>query len=121
MRINLAAFSERVLFVIAVVSSLVLFVSCFTLVKTQYEVRMLTVEKERAERVRHALLDEASQLALDQSRAALPKYVTERAAALGYVNADVSNTVMIEVPADEIRQIRLEVNKCCFALWTCCK
>lgn len=111
MRLNLTQLSDRVLKLVALISGIVLFVSCFELVRMQYEVRMLTAEKERAERVRHALLDEASQLALDLSKAALPKYVIERAGELGFVNADVTNTVMIQVPASQLGHIRLEVRK----------
>ncbi len=111
MKFNMARFSDRILSCVAVVSALVLLTSCFELVKTQYQVRMLTAEKERAERVRHALLDEASQLALDLSKAALPKSVIERASELGYVNADVTNTVMIQVAADKFGKISLEVRK----------
>lgn len=111
MRFSLTQISDRVLTVVAVASGVVLLLSCFALVRMQYDVRTLTAEKERAERVRHALTDEASQLALDLSKAALPKYVIERAGALGYVNADVTNTVMIQVPASKLSHIRLEVHK----------
>ena len=111
MRFSLTQISDRVLTGVTLVSGVVLLINCFELVRMQYEVRMLTAEKERAERVRHALLDEASQLALDLSKAALPKYVIERAGALGYVNADVTNTIMIQVPASRLGHIRLEVRK----------
>lgn len=110
-RFDLSRFSDRVLSFIAIASAIVLFISCFYLVQSQYKVRMLTAEKERVERVRHALLDESSQLALELSRAALPKYVISRANELGYVNADVKNTVMIQVPANQFGRIRLEVRK----------
>ncbi len=111
MKFDLSRFSDRVLSLVTLLSAIVLFVSSFYLVQTQYKVRLLTAEKERAERVRHALLDESSQLTLDLSRAALPRYVVSRATELGYVNADVRNTVMIQVPASQFGRIRLEVRK----------
>lgn len=111
MKIALAAVSERLLFLVAFVSALVLIASGFWLVSTAYNVRMLTAEKEQMEMQHHRLIDDATQLALDQSKAAMPKVVTERATELGFVRSGVMNTVMVEVDASELESSRLEVRK----------
>lgn len=113
MKASFYVFSERFLLFVALVSTAVLLLSGFYLVTTQYRVRMLVVEKERAEKVRHELMDAASQLALDRASAALPKNVMERAKAMGYVAASVSNAniVLIEVEKGAIEGNYLEVKK----------
>ena len=45
MRFSLTQISDRVLTVVAVASGVVLLLSCFALVRMQYDVRTLTAEK----------------------------------------------------------------------------
>ena len=76
MKKNALAFaSERFLFVMALISAVVLLLSGAALVTTQYRVRLLFVEIERANDVARRLSDDSSQLALDLSKAALPAAV----------------------------------------------
>ena len=69
---TLAFISERFLFVVALVSAIVLILSAGALVTTQYRVRLLFVEIERANDMARKLADDSSQLALDLSKAAQP-------------------------------------------------
>lgn len=90
---TLAFISERFLFVVALVSAIVLILSAGALVTTQYRVRLLFVEIERANDMARKLADDSSQLALDLSKAALPAAVSRRAGEMGFIAADVTNTV----------------------------
>lgn len=78
----------------------VLMGSSLAVVYTQYKARALFVEIERANDVTRRLSDDASQLALDLSRAALPSQVNERAVAMGFHNATVKNTIMLPIDSE---------------------
>lgn len=111
MRMRQSLLTDRFFAILGVVSAVVLIVSAFVLVTTQYTVRMLTFEKDRAEKVSQRLLDEKTQLRVDQSKAALPKIVIDHVKDLEYVEAGVHNTVMIEVPSRLLENNRMEVSK----------
>ena len=111
MKNALAFFSERLLFVMALISAVVLVLSAGALVTTQYRVRMLFVEIERANDVTRRLSDDSSQLALDLSKAALPAAVSHRARAMGFSPAGVTNTVLLEVVPMALIQGHMEVRK----------
>ena len=96
---TLAFISERFLFVVAIV----LILSAGALVTTQYRVRLLFVEIERA--------NDSSQLALDLSKAALPAAVSRRAGEMGFIAADVTNTVLFEVEPQVLLKEHMEVRK----------
>lgn len=107
----LAFLSERFLFVAAFFSAIVLIFSAGALVTTQYRVRLLFVEIERANDVARRLADDSSQLALDLSKAALPAAVSMRAGKMGFIAADVNNTVLFEVEPQVLLQEHMEVRK----------
>lgn len=111
MRLNIGRLSEPLLFAIAFASTIVLWVSACSLVWTQYRVRLLFVEIERAGEMGRRLADDSSQLAIDLSRAALPAAVNRRARAMGFAPADLSDTVLLEVAPEEMSQQHLEVHK----------
>ena len=108
---TLAFLSDRFLFAAAFISAIVLIVSAGTLVTTQYRVRLLFVEIERANDVGRRLADDSSQLALDLSKAALPAAVSRRAGEMGFIAADVSNTVLFEVEPQVLLKEHMEVRK----------
>lgn len=107
----LAVFSDRCLFAAAFISAIVLIVSAGALVTTQYRVRLLFVEIERANNDGRRLADDSSQLALDLSKAALPAAVSKRAGEMGFIAADVTNTVLFEVEPQVLFKEHLEVRK----------
>lgn len=107
----LAVFSDRCLFAAAFISAIVLIVSAGALVTTQYRVRLLFVEIERANNDGRRLADDSSQLALDLSKAALPAAVSKRAGDMGFIAADVNNTVLFEVEPQVLFKEHLEVRK----------
>ena len=111
MRLSLARFSEPLIALIGFISFVVLWVSACSLVWTQYRVRLLFAEIERAGEVSRRLADESSQLALDLSRDALPAAVNARARTMGYAPAELSDTVLIDVSPDEMTKRHLEVHK----------
>ena len=112
MRPHLLAFlSERFLFAAAFVSAVVLIVSAGALVTTQYRVRLLFVEIERANDAGRRLADDSSQLALDLAKAALPAAVSKRAGDMGFIAADASNTVLFEVEPQVLLKEHMEVRK----------
>ncbi len=111
MKNALAFFSERLLFVMALVSAVVLLLSAGALVTTQYRVRLLFVEIERANDLTRRLSDDSSQLALDLSKAALPAAVSRRAREMGFAPAGVNNTVLLEVAPMALIQGHMEVRK----------
>ena len=112
MRPHLLAFlSERFLFAAAFVSAVVLIVSAGALVTTQYRVRLLFVEIERANDAGRRHADDSSQLALDLSKAALPTAVSKRAGDMGFIAADASNTVLFEVEPQVLLKEHMEVRK----------
>ena len=111
MKGGVAFFCERVLFFAAIVSAAVLILSAGVLITTQYRVRMLFVEIERANDLTRRLSDDSSQLALDLSKAALPAAVSRRARAMGFAPAGVSNTVLLEVAPMALIQGHMEVRK----------
>ena len=111
MRYGAARFSDRFLFLVAFISFVVLFASAVALVKTQYRIRLLFIEVERANDAARRLADDSNQLSLDLSRAALPAAVSGQAALNGFAPADISNTVLIEVDPGEISRSRMEVRK----------
>ena len=106
---TLAFVSERFLFVAALLSAIVLILSAGALVTTQYRVRLLFVE--RANDVARKLADDSSQLALDLSKAALPAAVSRRAGEMGFIAADVNNTVLFEVEPQVLLKEHMEVRK----------
>ena len=73
MRFSLSRLSEPLILFIGGVSVVVLWVSACSLVWTQYRVRLLFAEIERAGDMSRRLSDDSSQLSLDLSRAALPR------------------------------------------------
>ena len=107
---SLVVFLKGMLFAAAFVSSIVLILSAGALVTTQYRVRLLFVEIERANDMARKLSDDASQLSLDLSKAALPAAVSRRAAELGLVTADVNNTILFEVEPQVLLKERMEVS-----------
>lgn len=109
MKKGVIVFSERIALWGAVVCAIVLVTTSFFIVNTQYKVRGLMAELDRAERVRHQLLAEASALELELAQAALPKAVTGRARAMGFSNAEVTDTLIIEVAPEKLSKERLEV------------
>ncbi len=111
MRFSLSRFSEPLILFVGAVSVVVLWVSACSLVWTQYRVRLLFAEIERAGDMARRLSDDSSQLALDLSRAALPAAVNERARKLGFAPAELSDTVLIDVAPEEMTQRHLEVHK----------
>ena len=64
---TLAFVSERFLFIAALLSAIVLILSAGALVTTQYRVRLLFVEIERANDVARKLADDSSQLCMPSS------------------------------------------------------
>ena len=108
---TLAFVSERFLFIAALLSAIVLILSAGALVTTQYRVRLLFVEIERANDVARKLADDSSQLALDLSKAALPADVSRRAGEMGFIAADVNNTVLFEVEPQVLLKEHMEVRK----------
>lgn len=111
MRISLVSVSERFLATAGVISAIVLLLSAAALVTTQYRVRLLFVEIERANNVARRLADDSSQLALDLSKAALPAAVSRRAGQMGFAPADVNNTVLLEVEPQTFIKEHIEVRK----------
>ena len=111
MKFNLAFMSERLLFLIGFASALVCVISAGVLVTTQYRVRLLFVEIERANDVARRLSDDSSQLALDLSKAALPAAVSRRAREMGFAPADVNNTVLLEVAPKALVREHMEIRK----------
>ena len=107
---TLAFVSERFLFIAALLSAIVLILSAGALT-TQYRVRLLFVEIERANDVARKLADDSSQLALDLSKAALPAAVSRRAGEMGFIAADVNNTVLFEVEPQVLLKEHMEVRK----------
>ena len=83
-RTSWAIISERVMQTVAFISAIVLLLSAGALVTTQYRVRVLFVEIERANEAARRLMDDSSQLALDLSKAALPAAVSSRAKKMGF-------------------------------------
>jgi cell division protein FtsL len=104
---TLAFVSERFLFIAALLSAIVLILSAGALVTTQYRVRLLFVEIDVARK----LADDSSQLALDLSKAALPAAVSRRAGEMGFIAADVNNTVLFEVEPQVLLKEHMEVRK----------
>ena len=86
MRFNVGRLSEPFLFLVALVSVVVLWSSACALVWTQYRVRLLFTEIERANDMARRLSDDSSQLAL-------------------------AATVLLEVSPEELAQRHLEVRK----------
>ncbi len=111
MRISLVSISERFLAAVGFVSAIVLVISAAALITTQYRVRLLFVEIERANDVARRLADDSSQLALDLSKATLPAAVSRRAQTMGFAPADVSNTVLLEVAPKTLIKEHMEVRK----------
>lgn len=111
MRFNVGRLSESFLFLVALVSVVVLWSSACALVWTQYRVRLLFTEIERANDMARRLSDDSSQLALDLSKAALPAAVSEKARQMGFAPADLAATVLLEVSPEELAQRHLEVRK----------
>ena len=111
MRFNVGRLSEPFLFLVALVSVVVLWSSACALVWTQYRVRLLFTEIERANDMARRLSDDSSQLALDLSKAALPGAVSEKARQMGFAPADLAATVLLEVSPEELAQRHLEVRK----------
>lgn len=108
---RLVMLSDRLLFFIGFVSVIVLLLSAGLLVTTQYRVRLLFVEIERANDVARRLADDSSQLQLDLSKAALPAAVSRRAHELGFAAADVNNTVLIDVAPKALLREHMEIRK----------
>ena len=102
MRFNVGRLSEPFLFLVALVSVVVLWSSACALVWTQYRVRLLFTEIERANDMARRLSDDSSQLALDLSKAARQ---------MGFAPADLAATVLLEVSPEELAQRHLEVRK----------
>lgn len=111
MRAGLVSASERFLALVGIVSAVVLLASAGALITTQYRVRLLFVEIERANNVSARLSDDSSQLALDLSKAALPAAVSRRAGQMGFAPADVTNTVLLEVAPKTLLKEHMEVKK----------
>lgn len=111
MRFSFGRLSEHLILLVGVLSIVVLWVSACSLVWTQYRVRLLFAEIERANVVTRQLADDSSQLALDLSRAALPAAVSARAQGMGFAPAVLSDTVLLEVGPEEMTQRHLEVHK----------
>lgn len=107
----LSRISDGVLSAVAGVSAVALVASVALLITTQYRVRLLTTEIDRANATAQHLADDSSQLALDMSKAALPAAVSSRAAQLGFTTADITNTVLIEVSKDRLNKEHMEVYK----------
>ena len=101
---TLAFVSERFLFIAALLSAIVLILSAGALVTTQYRVRLLFVEIERANDVARKLADDSSQLALAAA-------VSRRAGEMGFIAADVNNTVLFEVEPQVLLKEHMEVRK----------
>ena len=97
---TLAFVSDRFLFIAALLSAIVLILSAGALVTI-----------ERANDVARKLADDSSQLALDLSKAALPAAVSRRAGEMGFIAADVNNTVLFEVEPQVLLKEHMEVRK----------
>ena len=111
MRTSWAIISERVMQTVAFISAIVLLLSAGALVTTQYRVRVLFVEIERANEAARRLMDDSSQLALDLSKAALPAAVSSRAKKMGFEPADITRTILLEVEPSKLLPERMEVGK----------
>jgi cell division protein FtsL len=98
MRFRPARFFHHVFSAVTLVAAVVLVFSAVQLISTQYTVRQLFIEIERAEDVGRRLADDGNQLATDLSKAALPSIVSRRAQAMDFVPPDIRKTRMIEVP-----------------------
>ena len=85
MRFNVGRLSEPFLFLVALVSVVVLWSSACALVWTQYRVRLLFTEIERANDMARRLSDDSP--------------------------ADLAATVLLEVSPEELAQRHLEVRK----------
>ena len=111
MRFRPARFFHHVFFSITLVAAIVLVFSATELIRTQYTVRQLFIEIERAEDVGRRLADDGNQLATDLSKAAMPSIVNRRAQAMDFVPPDIRKTRMIEVPDALIEGKKSEVAK----------
>lgn len=111
MKLGIVSLSEGFLATVGVGAAVVLLISAGALITTQYRVRLLFVEIERANNMARKLADDSSQLALDLSKAALPAAVSRRAGQMGFAAADVNNTVLMEVAPKTLIREHMEVRK----------
>lgn len=98
MRFRVERFFHNVFAAVTLVAAVVLLLSAVELIHTQYTVRQLFIEIEKAQDVARRLTDDGNQLATDLSKAALPAIVSRRAQAMDFVAPDIRKTRMIEVP-----------------------
>ena len=83
-------------------SAVVLLASSGLLVYYQYEVRQLFIALERSHELERQLREEASQLATRYARASLPARMNARAEQLGFTTPTMTQSVLIEVPAEQL-------------------
>ncbi|MCG5031251.1 hypothetical protein MAF45_07335 [Mesosutterella sp. OilRF-GAM-744-9] len=86
----------RVITVVTLAGAAVLFLSGISLVTSQSRVRSLTAQIERLQNESKRLNDDATDLYMEISRAALPGYIATEAAKSGLQPATSRNTVTLE-------------------------
>ncbi len=74
----------------------VLFVSALMLVTSQYRSRSIVAQLDRLQNESKRLNDDASELYMEISRAALPSYIGAKASRMGLSTATGRNTVVLE-------------------------
>ena len=86
-----------VLTVVTLAGAAVLFISACSLVTSQYRARSLVVAQiEKLQNEERRLNDDASELYMEISRAALPGYIASQAMKAGLGPATSRNTVVLE-------------------------
>ncbi|MCI5850244.1 MAG: cell division protein FtsL [Sutterellaceae bacterium] len=76
--------------------ALILFVSACSLVTSQYKARSLVAQTEKMQNEVKRLNDDASELYMEISRAALPGYIASQAQRAGLEPATSRNTVVLD-------------------------
>ena len=82
--------------VLTVIGAVILFISSVSLVTSQYRVRSLVAQIEKLQNESRRLNDDASELNMEISRAALPGYIATQARKAGLEPATSRNTVVLE-------------------------
>ena len=84
---------------VTILGALVLIASSLALVTSQSKARALTAQIERLQNESKRLNDDASELHMEISRAALPGYIASQASRAGLAPAMSRNTVTLEYKA----------------------
>ena len=85
-----------VLTVVTLAGAAVLYISACSLVTSQYRARSLVAQIEKLQNEERRLNDDASELYMEISRAALPGYIASQAMKAGLGPATSRNTVVLE-------------------------